>query len=353
MSILAKPYPCAFGAMQYHAGLGGLILLNTSNWLNYQQTQLSTWKFASNSWSLLQTGLHNNPAPRTATSMAYDTVGGNMVQFGGQNVPGTELMNDTNLLSSAGVWSNLIPNYNKVGLSVATVQTTVNESTYPPTVVNTGTTNLGLNLRKNAMMAALSTGTFLFGGTDYNNLCYQQNWSYTNSSRTWSQIITTNYPTIRTGAAFASDGATNVVLTGGAATSWLLQDTWLYTSSSWTKLTTNTPPPARRNASMAWSPAASAFILAFGENSAGELLDDVWKLTISGTTGVWSQLNITNTAALQPARRSGAMMAYDTTSSQLIVFGGMGSGNTALFADTWQLTVSGLNASWLLLANAL
>jgi hypothetical protein len=352
MSITAKPTPCAFGCLAYHSGLAGLVLLNTGSYPAYvQQATLNTWLWKSGAWSLLQTGLANNPQPRTDTSMAFN--GTNMYLFGGRGVPGTEFRNDLWSLNASGVWSQVEPNYNSIGKQIVPVSTTVNTGVYPNQVVQSWVNNLGLNIRCKTFMAQLGSNILLFGGQDYNQLCYQQNWIWNGTSWTQSTSPTT-YPTIRTGAVYASDGATNMVFGLGAGTSWLLSDMWIYTTGSgnWTKMTTSTAPSNRRNAVMTWLPSASAFIMVGGEDSSGDLLNEVWKFAISGTNGTWTKLSITNPAVGQPARRTGAMLAYDTTSSQLILFGGAGTGMT-LFADTWQLTVSGSNATWTLLANAL
>jgi Galactose oxidase, central domain len=352
MSLTAQPVLSDSNCLIYHTGLAGLVLF-TSGSLNVftQQYEPNTWLWKSNAWSLICSGLSKNPPPRTNTSMAFD--GTNAVLFGGKGVDSTNYRNDTWLLNSSDVWSQAIPNYNHLGLSVATVQTTVNNSTYPPTVVNTGTTNLGLNIRCNSYVAATSGGVLLMGGEDYNNLMYQQQFLWTHGSNTWTEQFPATFPTIRTGGAFASDGASNVVLFGGAGTSYLLNDLWLYTTGSgtWAKLTTNTPPSCRRNAAMAWNPNTSSFILFGGEDSSGDLLGDLYSLTIAGSVGTFTKLSITNAAGTAPARRAKACLCFNTATSQLSLYGGIGTGNT-IFSDLWALSSSS-GYTWVLLKNSL
>jgi hypothetical protein len=80
---------------------------------------------------------------------------------------------------------------------------------------------------------------------------------------------------------------------------------------------------------MAWYPPGSCFILFGGSNTSGNLLNQTWMFDGVST---WTQLFPTNS----PSTRVGAMMAYDSSTSQMILFGGKNSAK--LFNDTWQFT---------------
>lgn len=327
--ILAQPTPCSFGAMAYSPAASSIVLANTSSNPAFLQDTVSTFTWNGSAWTLANSGLANNPPLRSDTCMAYDATGSKLVLFGGRGVEGTELMNDLWGYSSS-TWAQLKPNYNSIGLSIGTISTSVNNSTYPPTVVQSninGTT--GLTIRCKTYMFPLSTGVMLWGGQDLHYMLQDQ---YLWASGAWTTQSPVSVPSIRTGAAFASDGSSTAVISGGANFSSMLRDTWLYTTGSgtWTQLTTNTAPSVRKDAVMAWYPTGSCFVLFGGQDTAGNLLNQTWTLTISGTTGTWTQL----TPANSPSGRIGAMMAYDTSASQMILFGGEDSKN--LFGDTWQ-----------------
>jgi hypothetical protein len=92
---------------------------------------------------------------------------------------------------------------------------------------------------------------------------------------------------------------------------------------TWSQLSPSANPSARSGAAMAFDPASGQLILFGGNGSAGDL-SDTW--TWNGTT--WSQLS----PSANPSARSGAALAFDPASGQLILFGGSGSSN---LNDTW------------------
>lgn len=283
-----SPTPSSFGCLQYHPGLGGLVLLSINNYVS------STWLYKSSNWSLLQSGVLNNPLPVVInTAMCYDAVA-DLVQFGGRGLPSTNLSDATNAMSSSGVWFSLLGNDGY---------------------------NSNLTGREQMYMATLSGGAYLFGGISSDNFIHSDVWKITNASGVWSQVATTGSPTPRLGACFASNGTNQIVSGFGANTSWLLNSFDSFNGTAWTNVIANFAsgnPLARKNACMAWSPTLSAYIIFGGENSSGALCNDTYSLTISGSVGTITKLNLTNNI---PAR-TGAMMAFDTTSSELIVFGG-------------------------------
>jgi hypothetical protein len=340
--ILAAPTPASFSVMQYSPASSTIVLVNQSNFPAYLQPNIATWTWSGSAWVLTNAGLANNPTPlRSDTSGAYDTTGSQLIIFGGRGQPGLDFINDVWGYSAGETWSQLVPNYNDIGLSIGTISTSVNNSTYPPTVVQSnidGTT--GLCIRARSYMFALSTGVLLHGGFDRHYI-YQDTYQFASGS--WSTLSPTNIPPIRVGACAASDGSSNAILAFGANNSFMLNDNWLWTvgSGNWTQLTTNTPPSVRRDATMAWYPTGGYFLLFGGQDTAGNTLGQTWTLSLSGDTGTWTQL----TPANSPSRRIGASMAYDASSSQMLLFGGADSKN--IFGDTWQWT----GTNWVNLLN--
>ena len=289
-----SPTPCAFGALQYHPGSTSLVLVNTGNYPAYLQTNINSWTWNGTNWTLLNSTVVNNPSSRTGMGMAYD--GTNLVLFGGQGPDGTGYMNDSWTWNGM-VWANPI--------------------------ANDGYNN-GLTIRTRPYMATMSGGVVLFGGKDYNHTL-NDTWMWTSGSWTLQSPIAS--PSIRLDAAFASNGTNKAVIFGGANGSYALNDTWLWNNTNWSQLTTNTSPCVRKGAVMAWYPTGSYFLLFGGSDSNGNLLNDTW--AFDPTSNIWTNLK----PAVSPSVRIGAMMAYDVSSSQIILFGGKDSKN--LLNDTW------------------
>src|SRR5271166_2623952 len=232
-----SPTPCAFGALRYYPPTSSLVLFNPSSFPAYATNTVNTWQFKSGNWSLTNFGVGSNVSARSETSMAYD--GTNLVLFGGKGPPGTEYMNDTNSYNGT-TWTNVIPNYNSNGLVIGSTA--------------------GLTIRAKHYMAAMTGGITLFGGIDYNHTL-QDTFTWTSGSGAWTQQFPANSPSIRIGAANASNGTNNFVLFGGANGSYALQDSWSWNGTNWSVISTNTPPSCRKNATMAWYPTGSCFIV--------------------------------------------------------------------------------------------
>ena len=100
-----------------------------------------------------------------------------------------------------------------------------------------------------------------------------------------------------------------------------LNDTWDWTGTTWSNITpVESNPGAREGASMAYDPSTSQLILYGGTD--GSNLDDTW----SWNGSLWSDLN---SAAEPSVARSFASTTYDPVSGDIIIFGGSG------YADTW------------------
>lgn len=337
-SILAKPTPSAFSAMAYYPGTTSLVLLDTASFPAFVQeptVQIFTWN--GSAWTLQLAGLAQNPAPRTQCSMAYD--GTSLVAFGGAGPDGTDFRNDT-LTYNGSSWTTVLPNYNHVGLVKAIVSTTVNTSVYPNKVVNTGTTLPGLVIRAGSYMAQTSTGIVLHGGFD-RHFIYQDTYTWSHGSQTWTQVFPATVPPIRKGAAFASNGTNNAILFGGCNESTMMNDVYSWNGSNWSKLVANYTkgsPSVRQNCAMAYYPTGGYWLLFGGSDTSGDLLNQTWKFDGSS---VWTQLF----PATSPSTREGASMAFDTSSGQMILFGGRNS--KLLLGDTWNWS----GGNWVLLSN--
>ena len=157
----------------------------------------------------------------------------------------------------------------------------------------------------------------------------------------WNQ---TTDPPARSYATMGDDPAEGgVVLFGGlSSTDQFLNDTWVFRNSSWTELcsgrtqapTCGTSPPPVEWGAMAYDPTSGQLLL-FGGIQAGTLADSnqTWALT----NGSWQNL----TAAVAPPPLDGPSMAYDPATGSMIL--AAGSGGTWSFAhDRWsKLTLAG------------
>ena len=135
-------------------------------------------------------------------------------------------------------------------------------------------------------------------------------------------------PPAQSGAAYAYDPTRNVlVVYGGFDGTSASSDTWEYAASSdmylgepvgrWTKRALSTNPGPRQLSAMAYDDALGKIVL-FGGNRGDLLAADNETWTYDGTT--WTQLSPT---ASPPARaRHG--LAYDSSRSKLVMFGGGG-----------------------------
>jgi hypothetical protein len=163
-------------------------------------------------------------------------------------------------------------------------------------------------------------------------------WAWNSTTSAWTEVASTG-PLARNGASMAYDQATSqLILSGGQnGPSTQYNDTWKWTGSAWaqvdgsgcTTACTNSPSP-RYIASMAYDPATGQLVLFGGYNTTNGYLSDTW--TWNGTT--WAQ----QSPVTSPLARNGASMAYDTATSQMILFGGNNSGT--YYNDTWYWTGS-------------
>jgi uncharacterized protein (TIGR03437 family) len=157
---------------------------------------------------------------------------------------------------------------------------------------------------------------------------------------TWTQKSPATSPPPRSYHAMAYDSAHGqVVLFGGMAVYPSLQtyaDTWVWDGTNWTqKMTSNSPTP-RSGHAMAYDSAHGQVVLFGGFDPNGNVLNDTW---------VWDGNNWTQEQVpLSPPPRAGHGMAYDTPHGQVVLFGGTPPGviivgpglNTGSFYnDTW------------------
>jgi hypothetical protein len=149
-------------------------------------------------------------------------------------------------------------------------------------------------------------------------------------------------PSPRSAAAMAYDPAVGaVVLFGGYfVTVAPAGDTWLFQDGEWVNVTPSfgPSPPARWSASMAFDPALGKVVM-FGGRDLTQAFNDTWEYSSSG----WTQ--VTTPSAPSPRLTS---ITYDSALGAIVLFGGgvgnMPAGsdsNWARYSDTWEFNASG------------
>jgi hypothetical protein len=113
---------------------------------------------------------------------------------------------------------------------------------------------------------------------------------------------------------------------GVSGSSGPLADTWSWNGETWEQLTPTVSPPARVVAMMAWDGSLHELVLFGGTGSSGADLNDTWAWT--GTD--WKELSPT---VSPPAQDSGTL-SWDVQSKQLVLYCGNRLPETWAFAGT-------------------
>jgi predicted Zn-dependent protease with MMP-like domain len=148
----------------------------------------------------------------------------------------------------------------------------------------------------------------------------------------WTQQSPATPPGARFATSLAYDSAhAQVVLFGGFGVSGIVNDTWLWNGTNWTQVFPSDSPTARSNQTMVYDAAQGEVVMFGGATSAQgtSRMNDTWLW--NGNTNNWTQ--VTGLSSTPPARSSAAM-AYDAATGQVVLFGGLNTGDGRL-GDTW------------------
>lgn len=252
-------------------------------------------------WTLLS-GLIP-PAYRFAHAMAYDAKRGQAVLFGGNAAP--PYLGDTWVSDGFG-WVQRTP------------------ATSPPA--------------RSEHAMAYDTGrerVVLFGGRSIFDR-FADTWEWDGS--TWLLRTPASSPPALYGEILMYDAANaRTILFGGAGPQGLQNETWAWDGTTWTKLAPAMSPIARTGAAAVYDAARERIVLFGGASQIdgdgdglGDLLADTWEWT--GTT--WTPLTTTDA----PSRRAYHAMAYDAGRARTVLFGGLVSfsGTGVRAKDTWE-----------------
>jgi sugar lactone lactonase YvrE len=284
--IHAMAYDQAHSQVLLFGGFGG-------GYLN------DTWLWNGSTWS--QANPTSSPSPRAAPEMAYDAAHNQVVLFGG-------LASASSRLGDTWLWDG-------------TTWTQATPANSPPP-------------RASATMVYYpGYGVLLFGGVSASGFDLNDTWLWNGAN--WTQLTPAASPSPRADYGMVYDpNLAEVLLFGGSSSGTDLNDTWLWNGQTWSQLVTATTPPARDAQGMTYDPALGQIVMFGGYN--GSFLNDTWEFgTVNGGTS-WAQAA---TAANPSGRYAPNAVVYDAAQKQVILFGGLGTGND--LNDTWQFGLPG------------
>ena len=239
-----------------------------------------------------------DPAARTGHALAFDSVRGCTVLFGGRdpNQPLGHALDDT-WEATAGGWIARAP-----------------AQSPPP--------RTGCALAFDSARGR----TVLFGGLQLGFLADTWEWD----GNTWSQANPAASPPAREGHAMAYDSLRGrTVLFGGNLGLAFGADTWEWDGNGWTSLgtTASTRPSERSGHRLAFDSTRGCTVLFGGYGSLPTVnLGDTWEWNGSA----WTQ----RTPAVSPPARTLHALAFDSARNRTVLFGGQGG--VSLLADTWE-----------------
>jgi hypothetical protein len=316
LTVDGAPPERAAAAMTYDAALGEIVLFGGFSFATAAGYTLNdTWEYHAGTWTNLTGSAGTAPPSRYFAGLAYDANDSAAVLFGGLNNASATLGGTWEFLG--GHWSNVTAN-----------QTASPASSAAPAFASD----------------AADGDAVLFGGGTSPAPFQNQTWTF--AGNLWTNVTGAvgAAPAGRAYAGLSADSNdSGVLLFGGYGTppngSDLpegLTDTWLFSGGSWSRVPTGPSAPSPRlYESMTDDPAVGGVLLYSGY--------DQFNVTVYGDTwgfaaGAWTLLGSSAT----PTPRNDPSLAYDSTTDQVILFGGSG------LNDTWSYSAG----NWTLLAPA-
>src|SRR5215203_602675 len=170
--------------------------------------------------------------------------------------------------------------------------------------------------------------TVLFGGSSGSSLL-GDTWAW--GGEFWTQVADTG-PTARDGSTMAYDASRQrVMLFGGRSAGTLFGDSWQWDGEGWTQVA-DTGPRARRAPGMTYDQNHDRIVLFGGAGTDGRGLGDTWQ---------WDGEDWTQVGDTGPEPRAGVAMVFGATA--VVLFGGVASvdepipvASHKVFGDTWR-----------------
>lgn len=271
------------------------------------------------------------PPARLGSSVVYDPLNSRMIVFGGGTGSTSPCQNDTWVLSNANgvngspTWTQLLPS--GIAPSRRINHTAVYDSATNQMIVFGGNNCFNEDT----------------GGTFYNDVWVLTNANGLGGTPTWRQLqITGTVPGTRENHTAVYDSATNRMIifggTGFRSQNGPFNDVWVLINANgsggtptWSQLTPASSPLPTSTATAVYDPSSNRMIM----DGSNFTFGTTWILSFAnglGGTPVWNPKLV---SATRPSL-SGQSAVYDSTSNQMIVFGG-NSASGAAVSDTWVL----------------
>jgi hypothetical protein len=260
-----------------------------------------TWVWNGSTWADHPASETQAPPARRLASMAFDPGLHQLILFGGEG-SAAQFLGDTWAWNGASWYQQSVPPGNPSPSARAAA----------------------------AMAYAGGDHLVLFGGTGMTgtaaSAALADTWLWTSAG--WVAVATTRAadPPARSGASIAFDQTSGqAMLFGGQSASpgpRLLSDLWTFTGEAWSRQASRTSPLPRQQAAMVGDDLTKGLVVFGGKGPAG-VLGDTWLW--NGRS--WSRAPTGPSTGLA---RTGAAVAFDPASHQLIAFGGMGQGGKVL-----------------------
>lgn len=275
-----------------------------------------TWEWNGSAWAQRSTGLQpTTPPARQRHALAYDSIRGVTVLFGGEGLSG--LLSDTWEWDGA-TWTQPI------------AQTpTPTHTPNAPTVTPTPTDRPAARQAHALVYDAQRQRTTLFGGC-LDIACampYDDTWEWNGSAWAWRPA--TPRPPARSSYGLAYDGARHLAVLFGGLDRFggRLGDTWEWNGAAWTERTPSMSPPGRYHHALAYDGARNFAVLFGGNGMSDPDLGDTWEW--DGMT--WVQ----RTPPASPPERQSHALAYDSSRGFTVLFGGFNA-DLGYLGDTWE-----------------
>ena len=293
---IGGPLPRSSPAMAYDSLRGVSVLfggnISTTGYTN------ETWEWNGVVWSLRQP-TSGSPSTRNRAALAYDSVRGETVMFGG----GSPLYTNETWVWNGSAWSARAP---------------FPSNPKPPARA----------IHAMAFDAARGN-TVLFGGLLFGSVSANDTWIWNGTN--WTRLSVAG-PSARAGHQMVYDSHRQVVvLFGGDMISPSIfpnNETWEWNGSSWNqRIITGPSPSPRSRHTLTYDQTERKVVLYGGRTStSADLNNETW--TFDGNEGTWTQV-----LGQSPGFRSDHVAAYDSGNNATFTFGG--TSDAGLSGETW------------------
>jgi hypothetical protein len=342
------PAPRSRHAMAYDGGRGRTVLYGGASFTGSNHLG-DLWEWNGTAWA--QRIPSPSPLPRYNHDMAYDSVRGHVVLFGGRSstlwplgdtwewdgstwferTAAAPVERDSPALAHDGTTGRSLlfggSRIEWLGSATWTVRSLGDTWEWDGATWALRTPAISPSARSgHAMVHDSARGrTVLFGGRAGTNVV-GDTWEWNGAGNTWTERTPAfPIPQSRFRHAMAYDAQRQtVVLFGGHTTGTDFGDTWEWNGTAWTSASSS-GPSARSGHAMVYDAARGRVVLFGGNESSGDL-SDTWEWDGSS----WNE----RTPASGPSARHGHSLAYDTARGRVVLFGGRDA--TGLLDDTWE-----------------